>query len=275
MGVASGLMGMLGGGAPVQEKRRKKRRSKKRGRRKGGKARSGGKKRGRKRKGGRKKGGGKKGGGKGKSNRNSKGSSAPKPKEDSKPPKKKKSDAKQEVEKAELKEERQKKKQEDQEAAKGDADPKKKKTDDPDDENAANKKNQDEENDGPSAMDAVGGFNEVAEENYDMNPEDPYADPNAMPMEQQQGGGAAGMIAQGIDMATMMMDPFAAAGYTSLDQDPMAMMGGGFGGCTINLIYKDHKEVFIVRAAKLYEQKFAKQLSPFTVKVDDGVRTID
>lgn len=52
------------------------------------------------------------------------------------------------------------------------------------------------------------------------------------------------------------------------------MMGGGFGGCTINLVHKDRMDSFITEAALAYDLKFNIRLSPFTVAIGDGVKRI-
>src|SRR5690606_4797386 len=35
------------------------------------------------------------------------------------------------------------------------------------------------------------------------------------------------------------------------------MMGGGFGGCTISLVHKDHVNDYIEKASKVYEEEFS------------------
>ena len=52
------------------------------------------------------------------------------------------------------------------------------------------------------------------------------------------------------------------------------MMGGGFGGCTINLVHKDHMDSFIEHTALAYQKKFQIELTPHTVKIGDGVQRI-
>jgi len=49
------------------------------------------------------------------------------------------------------------------------------------------------------------------------------------------------------------------------------MMGGGFGGCTINLIHKEHIHEYIKKVSKTYKQKFNFELTPFLVAISDGV----
>ncbi len=48
------------------------------------------------------------------------------------------------------------------------------------------------------------------------------------------------------------------------------MMGGGFGGCTINLIHKDGVEEFVADATKAYKEKFNIDLTSFTAVPSQG-----
>lgn len=50
------------------------------------------------------------------------------------------------------------------------------------------------------------------------------------------------------------------------------MMGGGFGGCTINLIASQDKEAFVDLAARKYRKQFGIDLTPIEVNVEDGAR---
>ena len=50
------------------------------------------------------------------------------------------------------------------------------------------------------------------------------------------------------------------------------MMGGGFGGCTINLIHKRFIDEFIEEASKSYYEKFSINLTPIEINVCDGVK---
>ncbi len=43
------------------------------------------------------------------------------------------------------------------------------------------------------------------------------------------------------------------------------MMGGGFGGCTINLIHQDHVEAYVEEVSKAYKYKFNIDLTPIVV----------
>lgn len=48
------------------------------------------------------------------------------------------------------------------------------------------------------------------------------------------------------------------------------MMGGGFGGCTINLVAKENKEAFIKEAAQAYKQQFGIDLRAYEVAISQG-----
>ena len=50
------------------------------------------------------------------------------------------------------------------------------------------------------------------------------------------------------------------------------MMGGGFGGCTINLVYKAKSHSFIKEAQESYVKKFGTACSVYRVNLDDGTR---
>jgi len=49
------------------------------------------------------------------------------------------------------------------------------------------------------------------------------------------------------------------------------MMGGGFGGCTINLVAPDKVEEFIASVSKVYEEKFGLKLETYQTTIVDGV----
>ncbi len=48
------------------------------------------------------------------------------------------------------------------------------------------------------------------------------------------------------------------------------MMGGGFGGCTINLIHREAIADFVTETAEAYRQKFGIELTPFEAKASVG-----
>ncbi|WP_335966401.1 galactokinase [Galbibacter sp. PAP.153] len=49
------------------------------------------------------------------------------------------------------------------------------------------------------------------------------------------------------------------------------MMGGGFGGCTINLVHQDYVSSYIEKIGKAYKEKFNIELSPIEVNISNGV----
>jgi len=53
------------------------------------------------------------------------------------------------------------------------------------------------------------------------------------------------------------------------------MMGGGFGGCTINLIEKTAVEDFIASTSKAYKNKFNKDCSVYFVELSEGTHLIN
>ena len=52
------------------------------------------------------------------------------------------------------------------------------------------------------------------------------------------------------------------------------MMGGGFGGCTINLIHKDHLAIFKERTLQVFTDKFDHECLFYEVTINDGTRLI-
>jgi len=52
------------------------------------------------------------------------------------------------------------------------------------------------------------------------------------------------------------------------------MMGGGFGGCTINLVREDGAEQFFKEVGEAYKQKFNKNLTIFTVTPSEGTKVL-
>jgi len=52
------------------------------------------------------------------------------------------------------------------------------------------------------------------------------------------------------------------------------MMGGGFGGCTINIVKKGKSDAFVAKVAPLYKNKFNKECSPYSVNISEGTHKI-
>lgn len=52
------------------------------------------------------------------------------------------------------------------------------------------------------------------------------------------------------------------------------MMGGGFGGCTINLVSKDEAKNFAEAASKAYKNEFDKECSVYFIKLSQGTHIV-
>lgn len=52
------------------------------------------------------------------------------------------------------------------------------------------------------------------------------------------------------------------------------MMGGGFGGCTINIVKKGQSTAFFEKVAPLYKAKFKKECTPYSVNISEGTHII-
>lgn len=52
------------------------------------------------------------------------------------------------------------------------------------------------------------------------------------------------------------------------------VMGGGFGGCTINLVPEDKYDLFIERANREFTQKFGKSPKVYPVRIGEGARKL-
>lgn len=52
------------------------------------------------------------------------------------------------------------------------------------------------------------------------------------------------------------------------------IMGGGFGGCTINLVRKDLRDNFISQAVSRFEEKYGHQPAVYDVVISDGARKL-
>ena len=50
------------------------------------------------------------------------------------------------------------------------------------------------------------------------------------------------------------------------------MMGGGFGGCTINLVKEEAIEAFVTEIAEKYQARFKRQMHHYIVITGDGAR---
>ncbi|MBP6387179.1 MAG: galactokinase [Pseudarcicella sp.] len=52
------------------------------------------------------------------------------------------------------------------------------------------------------------------------------------------------------------------------------MMGGGFGGCTVNIVEKKEAENFLIAMRKAYENKYKKELVTYNVELTNGTEII-
>ncbi len=52
------------------------------------------------------------------------------------------------------------------------------------------------------------------------------------------------------------------------------MMGGGFGGCTINLVHKNHVKTFVQNLSAAYEEQFDIQLTSIQTTIGDGTKIL-
>lgn len=59
-----------------------------------------------------------------------------------------------------------------------------------------------------------------------------------------------------------------------MDVTGSRVMGGGFGGCTINLVRKENYEPFIAEAKKQFREKFGHEPKVYDVVISDGAHTL-
>ena len=52
------------------------------------------------------------------------------------------------------------------------------------------------------------------------------------------------------------------------------MMGGGFGGCTLNIVKEDYVDLFINDISQAYLEKFNIKLTTHIVKTNNGVKVL-
>jgi galactokinase len=52
------------------------------------------------------------------------------------------------------------------------------------------------------------------------------------------------------------------------------MMGGGFGGCTINIVNKEKADEFINHQKKVYREKFPIEMLAYKVSIVDGTSVL-
>ena len=64
----------------------------------------------------------------------------------------------------------------------------------------------------------------------------------------------------------------------TLDKDYVLgarMMGGGFGGCTLNIIKKDKVDEFVKTVSYTYMEQFGIELTPYSVSIEGGTHIVD
>lgn len=71
------------------------------------------------------------------------------------------------------------------------------------------------------------------------------------------------------------LDFLAAAAKENKEVLGARMMGGGFGGCTINLVKKSAAKAWYEQLAPLYQQKFGKPLTMHEVHIGEGTERLD
>ena len=52
------------------------------------------------------------------------------------------------------------------------------------------------------------------------------------------------------------------------------MMGGGFGGCTINLVKKDFVDEFVTKMEKAYKDELGLELKVYVDSISDGTSVV-
>jgi galactokinase len=52
------------------------------------------------------------------------------------------------------------------------------------------------------------------------------------------------------------------------------MMGGGFGGSTLNIVEKSKRDAFVEAVAAAYQAQFGLSLTPYSVSIEDGVGVV-
>ena len=60
----------------------------------------------------------------------------------------------------------------------------------------------------------------------------------------------------------------------SIDVVGARMMGGGFGGCTINIIKKNKSQIFFNKLSQKYYEKFGISCTSIPIIISDGARII-
>ena len=59
-----------------------------------------------------------------------------------------------------------------------------------------------------------------------------------------------------------------------MDVTGARVMGGGFGGCTINLVKDEYYDAFIATAKERFRSQFGHDLKVYDVVISDGARKL-
>ena len=78
------------------------------------------------------------------------------------------------------------------------------------------------------------------------------------------------------EVSTQRLDFLAENGYELKDHCfGSRLMGGGFGGCTINLVYEGKEAEFRAEMSKRFKEKYNEELKIYEVKLSPGVFAYD
>jgi len=77
-------------------------------------------------------------------------------------------------------------------------------------------------------------------------------------------------LSQEYEVSCVEIDFLVNAARAEKDIVGARMMGGGFGGCSINLVQKGNEQAVISRIAEAYKKAFNIDLKPYKVKIADG-----
>ena len=76
------------------------------------------------------------------------------------------------------------------------------------------------------------------------------------------------------EVSCVELDALVAAAQAAPGVFGSRMMGGGFGGCTINLVAPDQVDAFIASVSKVYQEKFGLKLETYQTTIVAGVGVI-
>ena len=82
-------------------------------------------------------------------------------------------------------------------------------------------------------------------------------------------------LSKSYEVSCPELDELVEIAKTSAGVEGARMMGGGFGGCTINLVQKDHVESFSNAVIKNYYEKHGKEPNIIVTQIEDGSTIIE